>query len=95
MAYFEVNLTLVSEDTWWIDSCPTTHIGVSIYDSLNCQKTYIYVANGKKVEVEVIGKFKLLLETEFYLFLNEIFIVLFFRRNLISISTLDKFGFTY
>lgn len=84
MAYFEVNLTLVFGDTWWIDSGPTTHISVFIHDSLNCQKTndgerYIYVANGKKVEVEVIGKFKLLLETEFYLDLNKIFIVLFFR----------------
>ena len=51
---------------------------------------YFYVDDSKKVEVEAIGKFRLLLKTGFYLDLNETFIVLSFRRNLISISALDK-----
>ena len=48
------------------------------------------MGDGKTVQVEAIGKFRLLLKTVFYLDLNETFIVPSFRRNLISISTLDK-----
>ena len=39
-------------------------------------------------------KNRLLLKTEFYLDFNETFIVSSFRRNLISISTLDKSGYS-
>ena len=46
------------------------------------------------VKVEVIETFRLLLRIRFYLDLNETFIVLSFRWNLISISTLNKFGFS-
>ena len=52
------------------------------------------MGNGKKVEVEVIKKFRLLLKTEFYLYLDETFIFLSFKQNLISSSALDKSGFT-
>ena len=48
----------------------------------------------KSVEVEAIRTFRLLLRTKFYLDLNETFIVPSFRRNLISISILDKFKFS-
>ena len=47
------------------------------------------------MEVEAIGTSRLLLRTSFYLYLNETFVVLLFRRNLISISALDKFGYCY
>ena len=49
----------------------------------------------KKVVVEAIGTFRLLLKTKFYLDLFETFVVPSFRRNLISISSLDKFGFSF
>ena len=55
---------------------------------------YIYVGDGKMVQVKAIGKFRLLLKTGFYLDLDETFIVPSFRRNLISISALDKFGYS-
>ena len=54
---------------------------------------YIYVGDGQVVQVEAIGKFRLLLKTEFYLDLDETFIVSSFRQNLISISALDKSGY--
>ena len=57
-------------------------------------KDTFYVGDGKKVEVEAIGKFGLLLKTKFYLDLNETFIVPSFRRNLISISALDKYDYS-
>ena len=65
---------------------------------LSCRKPsdgerYIYVGDCKTVEVEAIGKFRLLLKIGFYLNLDETFFVPSFRRNLISISGLDKFGF--
>ena len=94
----EVNLTLVPSDMWWIDSCATTHINVSMQGCLRCWKPsdgerYIYVGDCKTVEVEAIGNFRLLLKTGFYLDLDETYFVPSFRRNLISISSLDKFGF--
>ena len=92
----EVNLALVPKHTWWIDSGAITHISVSLQ---GCRKStdgerYIYVGNDKTVKVQASGKFRLLLKTGFYLDLNETFVVSSFRRNLISVSSLDKFGFS-
>jgi len=52
------------------------------------------VGDGKRVAIEAIGTFRLQLKTGFYLDLFETFVVLSFRRNLISISSLGKFGFS-
>lgn len=52
------------------------------------------MGDDKITEVEVIGKFRLLLKIRFHLDLDETFIVLSFRRKLIFISTLDKYGFS-
>ena len=95
----EVNLTSVPKHTWWIDYGATTHISVSMQGCLSCRKPndgerYIFVGNGKKVEVEAIGTFRLLLKSGTYLDLNETYVVPSFRRNLVSISILDKFGYT-
>ncbi|KAL3613382.1 hypothetical protein CASFOL_042795 [Castilleja foliolosa] len=54
---------------------------------------HIFVGDGKSVEVEAIGHFRLLLRTGFYLDLKDTFVVPSFRRNLVSISLLDKFGY--
>ena len=95
----EVNLTSIPKHTWWIDSGATTHISVSMHGCLSCRKPndgerYIFVGDGKKVEVEAIGTFRLLLKSGTYLDLNETFVVPSFRRNLVSISVLNKFGYT-
>lgn len=45
------------------------------------------------VEVEAIGIFILLLRTGFYLDLNDTFVVLSFKQNLIFVSALNKFGY--
>ena len=85
----EVNSVSVPRHTWWIDSGTTTHISVSLQGSLSCRKRtdgerYIYVRDGNTVEVQAIGKFRLSLKTEFYLDLNETYVVPSFKRNLIS-----------
>ncbi|KAA8530397.1 hypothetical protein F0562_005106 [Nyssa sinensis] len=64
----EVNLTLVPKHTWWLDSGATTHISVSMQGCLSYRKPndgerYIFVGDGKKVEVEAIGIFRSIFET--------------------------------
>ena len=54
---------------------------------------HIFVGDGKSVEVEAIGHFRLLLGTGFYLDLIDTFVVPSFRRNLVSVSLLDKSGY--
>ena len=54
---------------------------------------WIYVGDGKSMEVEAIGHFRLLLCTSFYLDLKDTFVVPSFRRNLVSVSYLDKLGY--
>jgi len=92
----EVNLASVSSNTLWLDLGATTNISVSMNGCLNYRKPtnserWIYVGDGKSVEVEAIGHFRLLLCTGFYLDLKDTFVVLSFRQNLISVSYLDKF----
>jgi len=51
------------------------------------------VGNEKLVEAEVIGHFRLLLGTSLYLDLKDTFVAPSFRRNLLFVSVLDKFGY--
>ena len=99
LVFSEVIWTSVPKHTWWIDFGATTHISVSMQGCLSCRKPndgerYIFVGDGKKVEVEAIGTFRLLLKSITYLDLNETYVVPSFRRNLVSISILDNFGYT-
>ncbi|GMI70291.1 hypothetical protein HRI_000698400 [Hibiscus trionum] len=95
----EVNLASVPRNTWWLDSGATTHISVSMQGCLSYRKPNdgernIFVGDGKSVEVEAIVHFRLLLGTDFYLDLKDTFVVPSFRRNLVSVSLLDKFGYS-
>ena len=92
-------MTSVPKHNWWIESGATTHISVSMQGCLSYRKPndgerYIFVGDGKKVKVEAIGKFRLFLKSGTYLDLNETYVVPSFRRNLVSISILNKFGYT-
>ena len=98
MVCYEVNLISVLRHTWWIDSGATTLISVSMQDCLSYRRPrdgerYIYVGDGKSVQIEAIETFRLLLKTGYYLDLKETFVVPSFRQNLVSISILDKFGY--
>jgi hypothetical protein len=61
---------------------------------LSDAERFLYVGDGNKVAVEAIGTFRLLFKAGCYLDLFETFVAPFVRRNLISISILDKFGFS-
>ena len=63
----EINLAIVSIDTWWIDTGATTHISVTMQGCLRSQmptdgEIYIYVGNSNKVAMKVIGLFRLQLD---------------------------------
>src|SRR5204863_9576905 len=81
------------------DSGATTHISVTMQDCLRSRmpidgERYIYVGNGNRAAVEAIGVFRIPLCTGMYLDLEETFVVPSFRRNLISISSLDLSGYS-
>ena len=61
----KVILTMIPRHTQWIDSGATTHINVFIQGYLNYRKLN-NMSDGKKVEVEAIENFRLLLKTKFY-----------------------------
>ena len=56
-------------------------------------KRWIYVGDRKSVKVKAIGHFRLLLCIGFCLDLKDTFVVSSFRRNLVSVSCLDKLGY--
>jgi hypothetical protein len=95
----EINLVFVPKDTWWVDSGATTHISMSMQGCLwsrlpNDAERFIYVGDGNKVSVEAICTYRLLLKPGFHLDLIETFVAPSIRHNLISISILDKSGYT-
>lgn len=58
---YKVNLTLVPRCTWWIDSSVITYVNVSMQGCLSCREPgdcerYIYVSDGKMIQVQIIGK---------------------------------------
>src|ERR1044072_2879209 len=63
------------------------------YRKPNDVERYIYVGDGKSVELEAIVHFRLLFCTGFYLDFKDTFVVPSFRRNLILVSYLDKSGY--
>ena len=95
----EVNLTSVPSNTWWVDSGATTHTSVSMQGCIWSRKPsdaerFIYVGDGNAVAVEAIGTFRLSFDTGHFVELRETYVVPSVRRNLVSISVLDKYGYS-
>ena len=95
----EVNLASVPTDTWWLDSGATIHVSMPMQGCLHCRKPrseekYVFTGNDTSARVEGIRRFRLLLNTGHFVHLIDTFVVPTFRRNVVSISTLDKFGYT-
>ena len=95
----KVNLALILNHTWWIDTGAPTHISVTMQGFLRSQvpidvKIFIYMGNGNKAPVEAIGLFRLQFEFGCYLNLDDTFYVSSFRRNLVYVSSLDKFSYS-
>ena len=70
-----------------------------IKDCLHCRKPkseekYVFTGINTSVRVERFGTFRLPLNTGHFVYLIDTFGVPTFRRNLVYVSTLDKFGYT-
>jgi hypothetical protein len=83
-----------------LDTGANIHVTNSLHELQNTRKLSngelkVNIRNGVKVEVEYIGTAKLVLASGHFLDLKGIAFVPSIRRNLISISVLDKCGYNF
>jgi hypothetical protein len=88
-----------SKTTWWIDLGATIHVANSLHGFRSTTTTQrserqIKVANEAQTDVEAMGDVHLELNTGFIMILRDILYVPSLQRNLISVSCLDKDGYT-
>ena len=96
----ESNLTEVPYNTWWIDSGCTVHVsntmqGFLTIQTINKNERFVYMGNRVKAPVEVVGTSRLILDTGRHLDLVETYYVPSVLRNLVSLSKLDKTGYSF
>ncbi|PHU17071.1 hypothetical protein BC332_12766 [Capsicum chinense] len=94
--FLECNLTGNPRE-WWMDSGATRHVCANkeLFSSFAPAqvKEMIYMANSTTAKVEATGKICLKMTSGKVLTLNNVLYVPELRRNLISVSLLDKNGF--
>ncbi|PHT98486.1 hypothetical protein BC332_32565 [Capsicum chinense] len=82
---------------WWMNSGATRHVCANKELFLSFApaqvEELIYMANSSTAKVEGTGKVDLKMTSEKVLTLNNVLYILELRRNLISVSLLDKNGF--
>ena len=96
----ESNIVNIPVNSWWIDSGVSTHVVISLQGLINKRKpslkeSKLKVGNDLEVEVEFVGVVKLTLESGFEICLENTFYVPSFRRNLISVLSLTRLGFSF
>ena len=96
---FESNIIDVSFDTWWLDSGATIHACNSMQKVIRRRnptnlEQYVCMREGTKVKVVFLGV-RLQLSTNFFLELQDVTYIPSIRRNLISISILDRLGYSF
>ena len=97
---YESNMVNVNINTWWIDSGSTIHISNSLQGLQNLRKpvgSEQSILSGNKMgsHVEAIGTCYLILSSGFVLKLEKTFYVPSFSRNLISVSRLVPFEYSF
>ena len=97
---FESNLVNVPLDSWWLDSGATVHVATSLQGIRNLRKpsekeSKFKVDSDIRIDVEHIRIAVLELDYGFQLVLDNVFCVPSFKRNLISLSVLDKAGYSF
>ena len=95
---FESNLTEIPSNTWWLDSGATTHIsnmmpGFLSIQTINSNENFVLMGNRVKAPIEVIGTYRLLLDTNKHIDLFQTFYVPSLSRNLVSLPELDIDGY--
>ena len=96
----ETNIVDVHVNSWWLDIDATIHVTNSLQEMTNKRRSSkheecVYMGDGSKVKVEFFGMIKLRLDTESFLLLQDVAYIPSLRRNLISISILDRQGYTF
>ena len=97
---FESNLVNVPLDSWWLDSGAIVHVVTSLQGIRNLRnpsekESKLKVDSDIGIDVEHIGIAVLELDYGFQLVLHNVFCVPLFKRNLISLSVLDKAGYSF
>ncbi|KAH9669148.1 retrovirus-related pol polyprotein from transposon TNT 1-94-like protein [Citrus sinensis] len=97
---FESNLVDVPSDTWWLDTGATINITNSLQEfksrrEPNEGELIVHMGNGVTTKVESIGVVRLHLATCYVLDLLDRVYIPSIRRNLISVSILDRYGYTF
>jgi len=97
---FESNLVDIPSHTWWLDTGATIQITNSLHEFRSSRKPnerelMVNMGNRVKVEVEHIGLIMLPLSSGHVLELNDVVYIPSIRRNLISVSILDRCGYTF
>ena len=87
---FESNIIDVSSDTWWLDSGVTIHACNSMQAVISRRnptslEQYIYMGDGTRVQIYILGVVRLQLSIENILELRDVAYIPSIRRNLISI----------
>ena len=85
-------------NTWWLDSDATIHACNSLQvmiskRSLTSLEQYVYMGDGTRVQIVLLGVVRLQLSTRN--FFELLAYIPSIRRNLISIPILDKLGYNF
>ena len=96
----ESNLSEASSSSWWLDSGATNHVVFTIQGLINRMKpnqdeSRLTVGNNEKANVVFVGDVILILDSGFRLMLKDTSYVPSFRRNLVSVSCLDKYYYSF
>ncbi|KAL0313497.1 UNVERIFIED_CONTAM: hypothetical protein Sradi_5749000 [Sesamum radiatum] len=97
---YESNMVDICHNTWWIDSGSTIHVTNSLQGLENLRKPvesecYIYSGNKMGSRVKAIGTCRLVLNSGFVLVLEKTFYIPNFSKNLISVSRLVPYGYSF
>ncbi|RVX10368.1 Retrovirus-related Pol polyprotein from transposon TNT 1-94 [Vitis vinifera] len=96
----ETNIIDIHANSWWLDTGATIHVTNSLQEMTNKRRSSkheecVYMGDGSKVKVEFFGIIKLKLIIESFLLLHNVAFIPSLRRNLISVSILDRQGYTF
>ena len=97
---YESNLSEAPSSSWWLDSGATNHVAFIIQGFINRRKpnqdeSKLTVGNNEKADVVFVGDVILILDSGFKLMLKDTFYVPSFKRNLVSVSCLDMYDYSF
>ena len=95
--YLETCFLADSTDSWIIDSGATNHVCSSLQGfqerrRLNKNEINLRLGNGTLVSASAVGDIRVYLDSRRHLDFIDVYYVPQFKRNLISVSCLNKFG---